>query len=220
MTDTKTVKTTATFKDVYFYYTSVNTPSKQLNPDNKPAPSQHPLEFHSFEIKILVPEKDYKQMKKEYKGAKNFDKSKDYDVDDCKSKLNLDVDDDMVLIKFAQTALVGKTIQREDGTTTRKEAKPVPQFGVKGKVQDRNGLEVVQTTELGYGTKGHLQVRPVKNDFGLYLYPNAICVTDLVEFTGAEGDVDMDEFGIEELDDADIESVVAQEADLDESLEF
>ena len=44
MTDTKTVKTTATFKDVYFYYTSVNTPQKQLNPDGKPVESEHPLE--------------------------------------------------------------------------------------------------------------------------------------------------------------------------------
>ena len=158
MSETKS--TTSTLKDVYFFYTSVSVPEKQLNPDGKPAESEHPLEGHSFEIKILVPEKDYKQMKKEYKGAKNFDK-------------------------------------------------------------DRHGLEVIQTTALGYGTKGHLQFRPVKNDFGLYLYPNALCITDLVEYVEGAGSVDEEAFGIEALDDADIDEVVsATEGDLDEDLEF
>ena len=215
-----TLPTTRTLKDVMFFYTSVNTPQKQLNPENKPYATLNPLEGHSFEVKILITEDRYKKLKKEFKGAKNFDKSKDYDIDDCKDKLNIDVDEDMVLIKFAQTALVGKVFENSEGTKTRKHAKPITQFGVKGEVQDRLGVEVIQTTELGYGTKGHLQFRPVRNDFGLYLYPNAICVTELVEFAGGEAEVDEDAFGIEALDDADIEKVSSSEGELDAGLEF
>jgi hypothetical protein len=216
-----TTPTTSTLKDVLFFYTSVNTPQKQLNPDNVAYKTLNPMEGHSFEIKILITEDRYKKLKKEFKGAKNFDKSKDYDIDDCKSKLDLVVEEDMVLIKFAQTALVGKVIQNSEGTDTRKASKPITQFGVKGKVQDRNGVEVVQTTELGYGTKGHLQFRPVRSGFGLYLYPNALCITELVEFSGGEGEVDEDAFGIEALDDADINAVeAAPEGELDADLEF
>ena len=61
----------------------------------------------------------------------------------------------------------------------------------------------------------------MKNDFGLYLYPNALCITDLVEYVEGAGSVDEEAFGIEALDDADIDEVVsATEGDLDEDLEF
>ena len=62
MSETKS--TTSTLKDVYFFYTSVSVPEKQLNPDGKPAESEHPLEGHSFEIKILITEDRYKKIKK------------------------------------------------------------------------------------------------------------------------------------------------------------
>jgi len=183
--------TLRTIKDVIFVYTSVSRPQKQLNKDNKPALSDNPLEFHSWEIKILISESRFKKMKKAHAGAKNLPNAKDVDIADAKKRFGVDVDEDQILIKFSQGCLFGKKGDRKD-------ARPVRQIGIRGGVQDRNGQTVSQDTSIANGTLGHLQYNPVENGHGLYLYPVAICITDLIEYV-PEGGMDEDGFGMEEL---------------------
>ena len=75
-----------TVKDVTFVYTSTNEPQKQLNPENRPPLSTNPLEFHSWEIKILVGESVFKSMKKAFSGAKNFPNVKEFSAAECVEK--------------------------------------------------------------------------------------------------------------------------------------
>lgn len=198
-----------TMKDVIFMFTSVSRPIEQLNTDNKP-PLSLPtsptfgLEFHSFEIKILITEARYKTLKKDFKGAKNLPNAKELEKDELLEKYDClkaeDLDDDMVLIKFSQSCLVGKP----DKNGVRRESYPVKQIGIKGKVQDMHGETIDQETSLGNGTKGHFQFRPVDGPNGLYLYPQLICVTELIEYTGGEAEEDLDSLGLEELGEADL----------------
>ena len=72
-----------TIKDVIFMYSSVSRPVEQLNTDKKPpisAPTSptFDLEFHSYEIKILISEERYKGIKKTFKGAKNLPNAKEF----------------------------------------------------------------------------------------------------------------------------------------------
>ena len=201
MASSRTVKT---IKDVTFAYTSVTVPQKQLNPEGKAPLSLNPLEMHSFEVKILVSETVFKSLKKAFPGAKNFPNVKDYTAADCVAKnlMATEPDEDQVLIKFSQTALYGKA-------TDRKASRPITQIGIAGRVQDNNGLTVGQDTNIGNGTKGHLQFTAVVSDFGTYLYPTAICVTELVEYIAADGGIDEDAFGITELGQVDVAKDVA-----------
>lgn len=190
-----------TLKDVAFFYTSTTRPVKQLNKENKPHLSEHPLEMHSYEIKIAIEESRYKKLKKAYPKAKNFINASDISVDDFMLKYAPEgfpkPEEDMVLIKFAQTCMVGKP-------NFRKESKPITQIGIRGRVQDYDGNTIDQETNIGNGTMGHLQIRPVQSDYGLYLYPNGLCITNLVEYT-PNGGVDESAFGIEELEEVDID---------------
>lgn len=186
-----------TMKDVIFMYSSVNRPVEQLNTDNKPPLSDNPLEFHSYEIKILVTEDRFKQLKKSFRGAKNLPNAKEFSAEEVQEKFGMEVDDDMVLIKFSQSCLVGKE-------NARRESYPIKQIGIKGKVQDMNGLTIDQETSLGNGTKGHFQFRPVEGKNGLYLYPQLLCITELVEYTSAGAEEDLDSLGLEDLDETDI----------------
>lgn len=198
-----------TMKDVIFMFSSVNRPIEQLNTDNKP-PQSDPksptfgLEFHSYEIKILISESRYKNLKKNFKGAKNLPNAKEMEKDDLLEKYDClnpaDLDDDMVLVKFSQSCLVGKP--NKDGV--RRESYAVKQIGIKGKVQDIKGMTVDQDTALGNGTKGHFQFRPVESNNGLYLYPQLLCITDLVEYSAAGQEEDYDSLGLEELDETDL----------------
>lgn len=191
----KQVNPIKTIKDVLFYYTSVSYACKQLNKENKPPLSDNPLEFHAWEIKILLSETKFKGFKKAFKGAKNLPNAKEFTAEECVEKLGFDElpDEDYVLIKFSQACLVGMK-------GARKDARPVKQIGIAGKVQDRNGLTIDATTQIGNGTKGHFQFKPVETKNGLYLYPVCVCVTELVEYTGGgANEVDEEAFGIEEL---------------------
>lgn len=198
-----------TMKDVIFMFSSVSRPIEQLNTDNKP-PLSSPdsptfgLEFHSYEIKILIPESRYKQLKKHFKGAKNLPNAKEWEKDDLLEKYDClneaDLEDDMVLVKFSQSCLVGKP----DKNGVRRESYPVKQIGIKGKVQDLHGNTIDQDTSLGNGTKGHFQFRPVDGTNGLYLYPQLLCITELVEYTAAGAEEDYDSLGLEELDETDV----------------
>jgi hypothetical protein len=195
-----------TMKNVTFMYTSVTRPVEQLNEEKKPPLSDDPLEFHSYEVKILVSENTYKALKKQFKGAKNLPNAKEYTPEEVVEKFKLpEPEDDMVLIKFSQSALVGPKGKR-------KPSRPIQQIGIKGKVQDNAGQTVDQETNLANGTKGHFQFRPVETKFGLYLYPHLVCVTDLIEYTGGDNEEDLDSLGLEELSDADLETINAEEA--------
>jgi hypothetical protein len=199
---------TKTIKDVTFAYTSVTVPQKQLNPENKPPKTLDPLEMHSYEVKILVSETVFKQLKKAFPGAKNFPNVKDYTAADCVAKnlMATEPDEDQVLIKFAQTCLYGTA-------ENRKKCRPITQIGIAGRVQDINGKTINQDTNLGNGTKGHLQFTAVKSDFGLYLYPAAICVTELVEYVSENTGTDLDAFGITELGSVDLSKDIEPESD-------
>lgn len=204
-----------TMKDVIFMFSSVSRPIEQLNTDKKP-PLSSPdsptfgLEFHSYEIKILVTESRFKTLKKKFKGAKNLPNAKEMEKDDLLEKYDClkdeDLDDDMVLIKFSQSCLVGKP----DKNGVRRESYPVKQIGIKAKVQDMNGNTIDQETSLGNGTKGHFQFRPVDGPNGLYLYPQLICVTELIEYVGGEAEEDLDSLGLEELDETDLDEVAKE----------
>jgi hypothetical protein len=203
-----------TMKDVIFMFSSVSRPIEQLNTDNKPPMSDSALEFHSFEIKILISETRFKALKKAYKGAKNLPNAKELEKDDLLEKYDClneaDLDDDMVLIKFSQSCLVGKP----DKAGVRRESYPVKQIGIKGKVQDKHGNTVDQETSMGNGTKGHFQFRPVSGDNGMYLYPQLVCITELIEYVGGEAEEDLDSLGLEELGETDLVEVAAEiEAD-------
>ena len=199
-----------TMKNVIFMYTSVTRPVEQLNTDKKPPISGKDsptfgLEFHSFEIKILISEERFKKLKKEYKAAKNLPHAKEVEKDELLEKYDFlnpdDLEDDMYLVKFSQSCLVGKA----DKNGVRKESYPVKQIGIKGKVQDIHGNPIDQDTSIGNGTKGHFQFRPVESANGLYLYPQLICITELIEYVGG-AEEDMDSLGIEDLDDTDMEA--------------
>lgn len=205
-----------TMKDVIFMFSSVNRPIEQLNTDKKP-PQSAPtsptfnLEFHSFEIKILISEARFKTLKKSFKGAKNLVNAKEWEKEEIVEKYDFldpdDLDDDMVLIKFSQTCLVGKP----DANGVRRESYPIKQIGIKGKVQDINGVTINQDTQVGNGTKGHFQFRPVDGTNGLYLYPQLLCITELVEYVGGGGEEDMDSLGLEELDETDMTQVAEEQ---------
>jgi len=192
-----------TMKDVIFMYSSVTKPVEQLNTENKPPLTDHDLEMHSFEVKILITDERFKHLKKSFKGAKNLPNAKDFSAEDCEEKFGVEVEDDMVLVKFSQSCLVGKPSQRRASF-------PITQIGIKGKVQDNLGHTIDQDTNLGNGTLGHFQFRPVDGKNGLYLYPHLICVTELVEFVGGGGEDDFDALGLGELDETDMETVGAE----------
>jgi len=188
-----------TIKNIIFMYTSITRPVEQLNTDNKPPVTDHDLEFHSFEVKILISEDRFKnELKKKFKGAKNLPNAKEFDAEEVLEKFGLEVEDDMVLVKFSQSCLVGKA-------TSRRASFPITQIGIKGKVQDINGNTIDQDTSIGNGTKGHFQFRPIEGKNGLYLYPHTVCVTELVEYTATGGEEDLESLGLEELDETDMD---------------
>ena len=218
-----------TVKDVIFMYTSVSYPVEQQNPDNKPMMSDDPLEGHSYEIKILISDARFKKLKKAFPGAKNFPHAKEWDKEETMEKnpyLNPDdLDDDMVLIKFACAALRGPA-------TARVPSYPISQIGIKGKVQDMNGLTIDADTNIGNGSKGHIQFAPSEGKNGLYLYPRRICITELVEYAGGVVEEDDEGLDLEELDATDIQADAAdlieqassvevpEVADIDEDIDF
>lgn len=188
-----------TLKDVTFMYSSVSRPVEQLNTENKPPLSDHELEMHSFEIKILISDDRFKKLKNAFKGAKNFPHAKEFSAEEVEEKFGMEVEDDMILIKFSQSCLVGPA-------SKRRESFPIKQIGIKGKVQDHSGNTIDQETSIGNGTTGHFQFRPVEGKNGLYLYPHLLCITQLVEYVSAGVEDDYDSLGIDELDETDVKA--------------
>ena len=200
-----------TVKDVEFYYTSTSRAVKQLNTDNKPPMTDHPLELHSFEIKIVVPEATFKKLKKKFKGAKNLPNAREYSPEEFAERLSPDSvvpDTDVVLIKFSQACLRGPASGRMD-------TRPITQIGICGGTTDRNGLAINADTNIGNGTKGHFQFTPVETKFGLYLYPTALCITELVEYKPKNSSYDAAAFGMEESAETEEEEEENAEADFE-----
>lgn len=189
-----------TIKDVLFYYTSTTYAQEQYKAKGevKVPMSDHPKEGHSYEIKILITEERFKGFKKAFKGAKNLPNVKEYSKEECVTRLGMEEEpeDDMILIKFSQSAMMGKK-------GDRKESRPLKQIGIINGKRDRNGLDILPETNIGNGSKGHLQFKPVETKFGLYLYPHALCITELVPWItsgGNDGSVDEEGFGIETVE--------------------
>jgi len=215
MTATAKAKETSivTLKNVVFMYTSVSRPVEQLNTDNKPPLSDDELEFHSFEIKILISEERFKKLKKAYKGAKNFANAKEYTAEEVTEKFGEEIltklnsgeegSEDFVMIKFSQTCLVGPAAKRRPSF-------PITQIGIKGRVQDMNGNTIDQETSVGNGTIGHFQFKPVESKNGLYLYPKLLCIIDLEEYVSTVEE-DEESLGLEELDEVDTENMAVEE---------
>ena len=196
-----------TIKDIHFVYTSVTWKQKQLNKEKKPPKSDSEDEFHSYEVKILITLSRYNaELKKVYgKPTKNFPNAKDVEREEAMERFGIeDPGEDMLLIKFAQAVLTGKDIPDPNraGKTTRKASKPINQFGICGRLQDRNGISITADTQIGNGSKGHLQFKPVDSGHGLYLYPTAIIITELVEYESG-GNIDVEAIGFEELPEVD-----------------
>lgn len=205
MTEEKKESNLKTLKNVMFVYTSVERAMKQLNKENKPPLSDDPMEFHSYEVKVLVTEKVFKAMKKAFKStagtpAKNFPNAKDVAAEDAEEIYGVEVDEDMVLIKFAQSALVGPKGSRKPSHKVRLVGSKRTKTEAGTVYYDNDQQVVAQETNIGNGSMGHLQFSPVETEFGLYLYPVAICLTNLVEYISDGTEMDEDAFGIEDVE--------------------
>lgn len=224
MSEEKKESSIKTLRDVLFVYSSVTHASKQLNKDGKLPLSDDPLELHSYEIKVLVSEKTFKALKKQFRTstgtpAKNFPNAKELTAEEIEKDYGIEVEDDMVLIKFAQSALTGKKGNRYP-------SRQIPVIGSKKSVSDSgtkyfdNAGQIIEgDTSLGNGTKGHLQFKPVENAFGLYLYPAALCITDLEIYVATGSDYDEDAFGVEDFE-GEVPAEEAQEDVFDGDDEF
>jgi hypothetical protein len=199
-----------TVKNVMFVYTHTHVPQKQLNTDGKPPMSEHPLELHSYEVKIAMGESRYKTFKDSFRGARNLPNVKDFKRTVFHEKYCSDSpitdlpDEDIYLITFRQSAMTGRSGER-------REARPIGQIGCKRTVMpnsqtiytDADGVEIKQDTPVGNGTLGHLQFNPatmeMKGQKSLYLYPVAICITKLVEYHSSVSGPSEEDFGVEEV---------------------
>ena len=214
-------KKNVVIKDVYFAYTSVTKAMKQKT-DKVPL-SDHHLEQKSYEVKILVSEARFKRLRKAYKGSANISNAKVFDSKEelaRKVKMSSEMadkiwnelgeDGEVYMVKFAQTALVGPA-------TARRESRPIPVIGIRRKGStyldfDGNVIDREETI-LGNGTKGHISISPahVGADRELYLYPAALCITNLVPYESAESVSDEDFGVIDEGDDTEGEFGVQSE---------
>lgn len=215
-----------TFKDVYFYYTYVNAPKLTLASKNKGKvfDKEKPWENSEWCVKAVFSEERYKKMRKKFPGCTNFKNVKEYTLEEFKEEYHTKADDsgkrvydgnmpdfgegveDLVYIKFAQKCTdstgVRKSVPKVFGSRKEKD-----KDGNVVRFADKKGLEVGQDIPIGNGSKGHIQTFLV--DFGvengLYLYPTAVCITDLREYTVtepiSEEDFDIVEIRVEDLGD-------------------
>lgn len=233
MTDKKApkkVKNLTTLKDVFFYYSYVDVPQLLKAAKDKGAKfnPEDPNQDTEWVVKAVISRARFKKLKEKWPNGSNFPHAKEYEEAAFKKAFHSPKDDDgtpvydnnlpegmftdkvdeVVVIKFSQRARTkaGKDMQK-------------PQLiGIAGKVQDHNGIAITQETLIGNGSKGHLQIRDVDfGDDGVYLYPQAVCITELVQFGGGEGtgiETDTDAFGIEELSEADMDELSVDADDL------
>lgn len=207
-----------TIKDVLFYYSNPNYPTltkgakdKGLvyNPDDPNANTE-------YVVKALMSEDDFKVLKKKFKGAKNLAYAKDFTGEevieafhskDKKGVDNVDKDADYVLVKFSQKARTSKG----------KDTKPVTVVGIKGKVKDHQDNDISQETIVGNGTKGMLKIKFVDfgKTYGTYLYPVAMCITDLVKYESEGSGSDFEYEELEEEDSKEEESIDSETEDDD-----
>ena len=205
----------ATIKNVVFLYAKIAEPVLTKDAKDrgvKPDPKD-PYHETEWTLQAAVPEKIFKALKRKFKGASNFKNAKEYTVEEFNAQFFADGKNqpdfgdatDVAVIKFSQKCRNGKG---------KDQTQPAV-IGIKGKVQDHNGLTVNADVLLGNGTLGHLQLRPVNFDtYGIYLYPQALCITHLVEYHGASpAAVDYAAFDMEELDDVELDAKEKEEDD-------
>lgn len=200
-----------TLKDIIFVYTSVTYKNKQLNEEEKKPISDSADEFHAYEVKILLSGSRFEALKDQYgDNVKNFPHAKRVKPADCVERFGIELPTEtMYLIKFSQNVLTGPAIPDPltPGKTTRKDSRPITLWGVKGKVQDNLGNTIDGTTNIGHGSKGHLQFNPVESKHGIYMYPTLIVITELVAYEGGGGEIDEDALGLAELDEISEEDI-------------
>ena len=214
-----------TIKDVFFYYSSLYTPvlTKDAKDKGKKIDPDSPSENAEYVVKIAMSEEVYRAMKKneDMKGAKNFPNAKEYTVAEFEKifheeggmpEFGDDVED-IVIVKFAQKAW---------NVNKKSEMRAPNLIGIKDKVKDHNGLDINKDTLIGNGSKGHLQVRPHDfGEYGLYLYPHAVCITELVPYEGSGGtETDYDAFGMEEADEVEDTQDEVPNDDFDDDIPF
>lgn len=227
----KAVSDLSTIKDIHFYYSYVDEPRLTLKAKKAGIVEDKDDPFANSEwvVKVAMPEKMFKAMKKKWKGCTNFKSAKEYDLEEFNTTFHMREDDngklqqdsempdfgegveDIVMIKFAQKS-----------RTEAGKLNVAPRIiGIKGKVQDHNGVTINEKTQIGNGSKGHLQIREVDfgADNGIYLYPNCVCITELVVWEKSDSAqvaiIDDDSFGIEELTEEELKGI-----DIDEDAEL
>lgn len=211
---------TGVIKNVAFYYTTINTPT--LTKGAKDAglfiDDEKPHLNTEYVVKVVIPRTKMKQIAKKFPKCSNIPHMVEYSQEEFAETfhdgdvssipdLGQKEDEELCLVKFAQKASV------KGGKPTKK-----PKcIGIKGKVQDRNGEAINDEILIGNGSLGMIQFRPVDfGDNGIYLYPQSICITDLVVYEGAEADDDFEGYNLEELDDVSDEDM---EEDMEEAME-
>ena len=210
----------ATIKNVVFLYAKIAQPvlTKDARDSGIQPNPKDPLANSEWTLQAAVPETTFKALKRKFKGTANLKNAKEFTVEEFNEKFfssgenvpDFGKETDVAVIKFSQKCR----------SKAGKDQSPPSVIGIKGRVQDYNGLTINNDVLLGNGTIGHLQIRPVDfGTFGVYLYPQALCITNLVEYHGAgPAAVDYASFDIEELDEAELDE--AKESVKEEDDEF
>lgn len=189
-----------TLRDVTFYYAFMDQPRLQFE---KKADPTEPMKNKEWTIQVLVSNKTFKQLKKAYPKAPNIKNAEDIEQKDFAKYANDKLEE--LVWPFEEDSCVRvKFTQKSWFDNAGRAANQPPVLGIVGKVKDRNGVAVGNGVPIGNGTKGHLQFTVYEGDKGHVLYLSAICITELVEYSGSGGSgVNFDDFGIEEDESAD-----------------
>ncbi len=211
-----------TLKNVAFYWTKMNVPvlTKDAKDKGIQIDPKNPMLNAEWTMNVAVPESTLKKLKKAYKGCTNLPHANTYDTEEFAAAFH--DGDEAVIPDFGQGSndIAVIKFSQKSSTAAGKLTKQPKVIGIKGKVQDRNGETVNNEVNVGNGSLGHLQFRPV--DFGkngIYLYPNVICVTDLVVYQPMEAEEDFSDFDMEDLDDEDVDDMESndfEDGDLDD----
>lgn len=187
-------------KNTVVMYAKVKTPSLEYQ---KEAVKDKPWMNKEYTVDVLVDEPTYKKLKKSYKIVKAVKEALVLDSDEFKEKFKFDAPDgfanedgELFIVKFRKKAYYN------DGN----EGFAPQVVGVKNRKFDNKGEKVVGA-DIGNGTEAHIQFkeRTWDNKFGkgLALDLQAVCVTNLIRYESAGGEL---EFDFEEDDELEFEA--------------
>lgn len=71
---------------------------------------------------------------------------------------------------------------------------------------DGKGVEITTTKNVGNGSEGNIKLRVVKNEYGLFVYPDTIVITKLYTYEDSVGGLSKDDMSALGLDDVEYES--------------